>query len=177
MSSQTRRRLVGVIFTLALTECGTSSVSADGPLVGADAAPAADGAKTDAPAPFSGSTPLGFGQNVNNRCLAFALPPNCHMVLTGVDAGCGQPGLSPAAPADIAAIAATPVGSSAPPGATCQVTELMSNCTDRAPSGWCYVQGSCSPDAGSNCDQSICASSGFSLTQGHGFYVAVLICP
>ncbi len=159
--------------TALVLGCGSSAGPVGGSMPGADAAPGVDGAQMDSSV-FSGITAISFGREVNGRCLPEQLPPNCHLVLLAVRDGCGQPGLSPASPADQALIAARFMA--LPPGDNCQVNELMGNCTDQPTAGWCYVHSSCSP-SDPPCPQAVCASSGFLLAVQTDFFAAVLICP
>jgi hypothetical protein len=152
------------LLVLTLVGCGSSteaSQAGDGGRVGA-----ADAAPT-----FSGVTPIRFGDNAT--CASFALGLGCHVVLTGVTAGCTALGLSPAAPADVAAIEKA-LGTPPAPEA-CELAMLPASCAAAAMPGWCYMAGSCLVDAGITCEQSLCASAGF--RRGQGYMSAWLTCP
>jgi hypothetical protein len=116
-------------------------------------------------------TPIRFGDNT--ICAPFTLGAGCHVVLTGVTAGCGGPGLSPAASADVATIEKA-IGAPPPPEA-CELAALAASCAAAAMPGWCYMVGSCLVDAGITCEQSLCASAGFH--PGEGYMSAWLTCP
>jgi hypothetical protein len=117
----------------------------------------------------------------NNLCSPNPLPTNpttgmspCRLLFLGVTGGCDQPGLQPASAADIAACnnLVDREGQQAPSGALCSVNQIVSpsgaSCADDTMPGWCYVLGSCEPDAGLTCKQDVCASVG--LTGEHIAY-------
>jgi hypothetical protein len=87
--------------------------------------------------------------------------------------GCGGAGLSPADQADVEAI--TQKDGKAPPADVCLLAKLSANCAAASESGWCYMEGDCSVDAGTMCDQSICTGAGFHV--GEGYSLAWRICP
>jgi hypothetical protein len=94
---------------------------------------------------------------------------SCRIVLIGVTAGCGEPGLSPAAPSDLAMLQALLKArrdASLPSGPACEVIQVAANCTYETSSGWCYVRGSCFADAGRTCTQAVCTTSGFDSLLG-----------
>lgn len=172
-----------MILSFPLIRCGTSSDATS-----ADSTPP-DAGLIDGEATANGATwpPASLVRlGANDRCLPRALPtssdgggPACRVVLSGVNGDCSQSGLSPAAPGDAATIASAlnAQGSTEPAGTLCLLHELDgTNCTAEATSGWCYVRGSCSADAGPACEQAICASTGF-LGERLGYSLAWILCP
>jgi hypothetical protein len=125
----------------------------------------------------------------NDLCLPNALPDvvngvtSCRVFLVGVAAGCAQPGLAPASPAEVAATDAyfTAQGQTAPAG-VCELTQVAPvpggpGCEDESTSGWCYVSGSCVVhDAGAPCVQDICTTTAFAGDSIAGAF-AFLACP
>ena len=116
----------------------------------------------------------------NDLCLPRPLPTigamaACHVLLEGVGAGCTLAGLSAATAADVAGIDADlqARGFTQAPGAVCVLTQLAasatiaSGCADESASGWCYVNGPCSRDAGANCQAAMCATNGFDVATGY----------
>jgi hypothetical protein len=115
--------------------------------------------------------------NLNNAlCLPMVLSIDggeaaCRVLLDGVEGGgCNEPGLLPATVADIAATnwELHTQGTAPPAGAVCVLDQHLpslvgAGCSDEGTSGWCYVQGSCSADAGQKCAQSICTTSAFDM--------------
>jgi len=104
----------------------------------------------------------------------FSFEMACRVLLDGVMAGCSQTGLSPAAATDVAEIQAKEQsqGGHLPQGAVCQLNELgastsQAGCADQSATGWCYVKGSCSAEAGSPCQQALCTTTGFDMTVGY----------
>lgn len=91
---------------------------------------------------------------------------SCRILLTGVDAGCSLPGLSPGAQADVAGIDAVLKSQGTPPldSTPCvlrQETAVTGGCSDEQTTGWCYVLGSCAAHTGPKCDQAICTTAAF----------------
>jgi hypothetical protein len=116
----------------------------------------------------------------NDLCLPAPLPTlggmaTCRVLLEGVSAGCTISGLSPATTTDMAGIDADLQrrGFTRAPGAVCALVQLApsptvaSGCADESASGWCYVNGRCSADAGTNCQEAMCATTGFDVATGY----------
>jgi hypothetical protein len=130
----------------------------------------------DASAPeeiFTGVSALSsFG--TNDACLppGVSLPTaagdstaKCRVILMGVEGGCTQLGLSPAAAQDREAIvdhAMSPLLMSLPES-VCQVEQIGVHtggaCAATDMSGWCYVDGACAEFTGDyHCDHAVCAT-------------------
>ncbi len=184
---------------LAAVACGTSSTpsSSGGELEagtsGADGGAQADSAAFAADASdgcvADGEVIRALRLGANDECFPGLLPAcGCRVLLDGVDGGCSLPGFAAATPTDVASLEAVAAsfGAQLPPGAACVLSELSSagSCSGDHSSGWCFVQGSCNPDAGATCQQALCASAGFFAATGyqsvavHPAYVhAWLACP
>lgn len=132
-----------------------------------------------------------FTLEPSGGCLPQPLPSDgksgtlCRILLSGVVGGCQQPGLSPAAPEDVSKIDESFMAVDASPPLTstlCAITQLPAaamggaGCADPATPGWCYVEGSCSADAGSSCQQNICPTAAYE-SESLVYAGASLICP
>jgi hypothetical protein len=100
----------------------------------------------------------------------------CRVLLLFASGACADQGLSAATASDVAAIDSQAIaeGAPTPTGPLCVLPQIPgAACTQNPADGWCYVVGSCQPDAG--CAQDICTSSGYDA--GSDFAAAWLACP
>jgi hypothetical protein len=89
---------------------------------------------------------------------------NCQILLSGVTAGCNQPGLSPASAGDVTELTGTgSLYGETIASPVCVLDQLAAPsgvaCAAESAPGWCYVRGSCSmKDGGSACENSFCTT-------------------
>jgi hypothetical protein len=171
------------------TEAGATSEAAT-PVADAGEPPGAD-AGDDAGSPLM---PAFLNDGI---CLDSPLPAgpdgksSCTVLLTGVTAGCAQPGLAPATPEEDAALLAylgirDDVDGSVL-GHPCELAQLApsasagSDCASAA-SGWCEVPRGCASNPGS-CTQAICTTAAFDAVANYtstgwtGYTAAFFDCP
>ena len=194
-------RVIPIVAGVLVPSCGNGGASrgvvTDAQDVDATSDAFEDGSPQDGPtvviAPGSDAAPY-FGRIIlrNDLCFARALPADqssgmskCRLLLAGVTAGCGQPGLQPASGADLAsydkwiAVGVDEYGVQPPQGSLCSVTQIASlagmSCANDVSPGWCYVRGSCQSDAGPTCRQDVCVSEGLTGEQ-IAYALTVLAC-
>ncbi|MGO9832910.1 MAG: hypothetical protein ACLP1X_01710 [Polyangiaceae bacterium] len=165
---------------------GDGSTSADGGYATLDATP--DGLAVADGGAFVFAAPIPLGQN--DQCLPELLPANasggttCAVILEGLSGDCAAAGLSPATSQEIEVLGK---GGPLPAGATCALNQIAGlpdvGCSDQQETGWCYVLGSCSAEAGT-CKAALCTSSAFNaayVSMSHGDaglqWTATLACP
>jgi hypothetical protein len=157
--------------SLSLLACGSSSSPPVATTLGRDAA----SSDSDSSLPSEGIVKVVL-LGRNDLC-GIALPTggavggtSCRMLLDGIASGCSAPGLSASAEVDVQTIKAT--GASLPAGSVCTLTQVapsagQTGCADPSANGWCYVRGSCSADAGTQCQYDLCATDGFFTATGY----------
>jgi hypothetical protein len=111
----------------------------------------------------------------NDLCLPNPLPvdggvADCRILLADVDGGCGRSGLSDASDADLSAVnIKLQEQGGAPLTTLCVLRQLTAGsgpaCVAQSDPGWCYVNGSCSGDAGTSCQQTLCTTDGLASSQ------------
>jgi hypothetical protein len=169
------------------TEASTTSEAAT-PTADAGEPPGADGGD-DAGSPLMPA--------FLNTCLLSPLPAlpdgqtSCTVLLIGVNAGCAQPGLSPATPQEVAALLAyigVPDDDGSALGNACELAQLApsasagSDCSSAA-SGWCDVPRGCTTYSTGPCAQAICTTAAFGAVANYtstgwtGYTTAFFDCP